>query len=357
MAGRHVSPARAGLRGPGRLDGVDLARGLAVLSMLVAHLSPVHGLLDVSEYLTAPLFAVVIAVSMALRLQTGAVHPGRFVADNVLRGLLLLVVGLLLQQTYRQVDVVLPALGVLVVVLAPLAVALRRLPVLTVGLAVATAVLGPVVTDRARDAVVAGRVTGPLHDLLLWTAAGEHYRLVSFLPMALGGLALTLLLPRLDGALPAAVTGGVLVGAAGLVHLMGTRTESGAAAYSGTTAEVLAATFLACGVLALALAVTATARDHVPRLSTVLQPLLATGRLALTGYVLQILVLALVSLARGGASDDSLLLLALTTAVVVGACTLLDRRFGTGPLELLARAVRVPRRPDPAVAGRHVTRR
>ena len=60
--------------------------------------------------------------------------------------------GVLLQSIYAQIDVVLPYLGVLVIVLAPLALLLHRVPVLTLGIAGALAVVGPLVVERAREA-------------------------------------------------------------------------------------------------------------------------------------------------------------------------------------------------------------
>ena len=135
-----------------RLDGLDAARGLAVVSMLVAHLSPVGGVLDVSEYLTAPLFAVIIGISMGVRLTERRPAPTWFLLDNAQRGLVLIVLGVLLQAIYAQIDVVLPYLGVLIIVLAPLALLLHRVPVLTVGLAGALAVVGPIVVERVREA-------------------------------------------------------------------------------------------------------------------------------------------------------------------------------------------------------------
>ncbi|MBM6402861.1 hypothetical protein JQN72_01195 [Phycicoccus sp. CSK15P-2] len=343
MPARHASPTGTTGTHSGRLDGLDLARGLAVLSMLVAHLSPVGGVLDLSEYLTAPLFAVVIGASMALRLERGDVGAARFVGDNALRGLLLLVVGLVLQLVYRQIDVVLPYLGVLVVVLAPLAVTLRRLPVLASAVAVAGAVLGPIVVDRAREVSAPGVV----QDLLVWTATGESYRLVSFLPMALGGLVLAGLLPRLDGWRPAAGISGVLLATSLVVHLMGRSTVEGAAAYSGTTAEVVAATLLAAGAVTASFALLEAVRALAPPARAALSPVLATGRLAFTAYTVQILVLAAVSVARDGAPDDGWVVLLGTTFVVLGTCWALEHRLGTGPLEVLDRAVRVP------VRGRH----
>lgn len=351
-AGHHPAPAttRPGATGA-RLDGLDAARGLAVLSMLVAHLSPAGGVLDLSEYLTAPLFAVVIGAAMGLALGRPRPARGRFVVDNLARGLLLVLLGLALQPLYGQIDVVLPYLGVLVLVLAPLAVLLRPLPVLTLGLVVAGAVLGPLATERARDAVASGSASsGPVGHLLAWTTTGTHYRLVSFLPMALAGVVLALLLPRLTSLALTTGVAAVLLAASAVVHVLGAGTADGAAAYSGTTAEVVAATFLASGAVVAAAAVV-LARDGAPAVGRVLRPVLApvlsVGRLALTAYTLQILVLALVALVRDGASDDTWAVLAVTAVVVVGGCWLLDRLLGTGPLEVLVRAARLPAR------GRH----
>lgn len=338
-----VPPRIAPGAGGPRLAGLDVARGLAVLAMLVAHLSPVGGVLGLSEYLAAPLFAVVLGAAMGLALARPGADPVRFVADNALRGVLLVILGVLLQAAYDQVDVALPTLGVLVLVLAPLAVGLHRLPVLTLGLAAGAAVLGPVLTERARDALVAdGGTTGSVaRHLLDWLAAGPSHRLVSFLPMALGGLALALLLPRLLGWRPAAGVSAVLLAASGVVHALGAASTDGAAPSSGTTAEVVAGTFLAGGVVAASFAladVAAVGRWGV----RALDPVLSLGRLALTAYTVQVLVLALVSLVRGGADDDTWPVLLLTTAVVVGSAWLLDRTWGTGPLELLVRLARLP---------------
>jgi len=329
-------------RPPARLDGLDLARGVAVLSMLVAHLSPVGGPADITEYLTAPLFAVVIGVSMGLRVLREPPEPAaRVVLDNVVRGALLVVLGVGLQRLYDQIVVVLPHLGLLVAVLAPLALLLRRTPVLTVGLAVAGAVLSPVVMARARD-LLGGQGGDPgeaARTLLEWTAAGHPYRLASLLPMALGGLALAAVLPRAGRGVRGALVATVLLGTSAAVYLLGASSADGAQAYSGTTAEIVGATFLASGSVVLAFLLVDLGRRG--RHGSALAPLLATGRLALTAYTLQIVLLAAVAAARDGAPDDGWATLVGTTVVVVGVCWLLDRRWGTGPLEWLVHRLRV----------------
>lgn len=337
---------------PGRLDGLDAARGLAVVSMLIAHLSPVGGPANITEYLTAPLFAVIIGTSMGVALSSehrpGA---GTFVRDNLQRGLVLIVLGVLLQRLYDQIIIVLPYLGVLIIVLAPLALLLYRMPVLTLGLAAAGAVVAPVVVERARLVANENLATWPqwLGDLVGWVATGSAYRLVTLLPMALGGLALATVLRRVARPPEAWVVAGVLFATSVAAYQLGARTASGSAAYSGTTAEVVGATLLATGsIVASFLVVDLARRFGVAR---ALDPVLSAGRLALTAYTLQILWLALLSPLRDGAPDDEWWILGSSILVVVGGCWLLERLTGTGPLEWLVHRLR-PRPPEAGVSAR-----
>ena len=127
-------------------------------------------------------------------------------------------------------------------------------------------------------------------------ATGESYRLVSFLPMALAGLALATVLRRAARPPEGYVVAGVLLALSVAAYALGRGTVDGAAAYSGTTAEVVGATFLACAtVVASFLAVELLRRFGA---GGVLAPLLSTGRLALTAYTLQILFLAAIQLRR-----------------------------------------------------------
>ncbi len=285
---------------PARLDGLYAARGLAVVFMLVAHLSPVGGILDVSEYLTAPLFAVIIGISMGVRLTERRPAPGWFVLDNAQRGLVLIVLGVLLQAIYAQIDVVLPYLGVLIIVLAPLALLLYRVPVLTVGLAGALAVVGPIVVERAREAYpsMADSWPGWSLDLVTWLATGEHYRLVSFLPIPPGrpgprhgaatGRRPAGRVRRRRRAAPARSRG--LRPRSGhdrrLGRLLGHDGRGGGRDVRGQR-DGRRASFLR-GAPAARVRV----RKRAPK------PLVATGRLALTAYTVQILWLALLAALR-----------------------------------------------------------
>ena len=332
-----------------RLDGLDAARGLAVVSMLIAHLSPVGGPANITEYLTAPLFAVVIGVAMGLVLQDRRPPTRTFLRDNALRGILLVLLGVLLQDLYAQIVVVLPYLGLLVIVLAPVALLLHRVPVVTLGVAAGLAVLSPLVMERARDwRLRHADAPSMVLDLVGWLAAGSSYRVVSLLAMALGGLALATVLRRASRLPGAWLVGGVLLVASLAAYVLGAASPDGSAAYSGTTAEIVGATLLSCGTVVLSFAALQTLRDLGA--GRVADPLLATGRLALTAYTLQILWLALLSALRDGAPDDGWWILGSSLVIVVGACWALDRWWGTGPLEWVVHRLRTPL---PAAPGRH----
>ena len=180
-------------RGPptttSRLDGLDAARGLAVGVDARRAPRPRRRARRTSPS-TSPLrsFAVVIGVADG-RAPRGRRPPGRtFLRDNALRGVLLVLLGVLLQALYDQIVVVLPYLGLLVIVLAPLALLLHRVPIVTLGVAAGLAVLSPLVMERARE-WSSSTPTPPamVLDLVDWLAAGSSYRVVSLLAMALGG--------------------------------------------------------------------------------------------------------------------------------------------------------------------------
>ena len=68
-AGRDTRAPEIGAAGQ-RFVGVDLARGLAVVFMIFAHTSP--SAIDIpTEYLTAPLFALLIGVGLELAWRGG----------------------------------------------------------------------------------------------------------------------------------------------------------------------------------------------------------------------------------------------------------------------------------------------
>ena len=347
----HVPSAlRPGSTGR-RLESVDVARGLAVVAAVVALTAPTGGLHDLAAHLAAPLFALLVGVSTGLALDQPHVDRRRVLVDHALRGVVLVGLGVVLQAVSDRVDVPLPAFGLLVLVLAPLALLVRPAPVFALGLVVAGAVLGPLAVERARDHLSAPSSSGGLADVLLgWVAGDPTTRLVSLLPVGLAGVLLVLLLRRLTSPLLATGVAAVLLAAAAVVHGVGRTTADGAAPSSGTTAQVVAGLLLASGVVALAVAAVLL-RDDAPSfrrpLGAVLGPLAAAGRLPLTAAALVVLVLAVLPAGADGAPEASWWALVATAVVVLAACWALDRFLGGGPLEVLVRAARLPER------GRH----
>ena len=84
-----------------RLLWLDLARGLAVVSMVIAHTAPWGGVFVGTEYLTAPWFAMLVGMSLLLAWEKAGGRAGVFLAANVARGVLLIVAGELLQRVYQ----------------------------------------------------------------------------------------------------------------------------------------------------------------------------------------------------------------------------------------------------------------
>ena len=120
------------------------------------------------------------------------------------------------------------------------------MPVVTLGVAAGLAVVSPLVMERARelgclphpDAPGDGRSTS-----CAWLAAGSSYRVVSLLAMALGAR------PRVRAPPGRAARRRGLVAACSssaslAAYVLGRRHPDGAAAYSGTTAEIVGATLL-----------------------------------------------------------------------------------------------------------------
>ena len=150
------------------------------------------------------------------------------------------------------------------------------------------------------------------------------------------------------------ITGGYVVAGALLLlgvaaYALGRGTTDGSAAYSGTTAEVVGASFAASATVVTCFLV--VEQVTAPGGHRALRPLLATGRLALTAYTVQILWLALLAALRDDAPQDSWWVLGSSLVVVIGLCWWFDRRWGTGPLEWVLHRLR----PQPPPPGRHLS--
>ncbi|SHL47222.1 hypothetical protein SAMN04487849_103200 [Micrococcus luteus] len=106
----------------GRLVWVDVARGLALVAMMVAHAAPAggpDGVLRLAEHLTAPLFAALVGVGA--RLEAERLGPRRSVPRGLVRAAALCGAAWLTGHLGAEVTDVLAHLAVLTVVMALLA--------------------------------------------------------------------------------------------------------------------------------------------------------------------------------------------------------------------------------------------
>ncbi|WP_225310180.1 heparan-alpha-glucosaminide N-acetyltransferase domain-containing protein [Microbacterium testaceum] len=339
--------------GPGRLVGVDLARGLAVLGMLAAHLLDTEHTLapDPSTWVTlvngrsSILFAVLAGVSIAL--VTGGPRPlapqrrPRAAARLALRGALLWVIGLLLVMTGVPVYVILPAYALLFVLALPFLGMRARDLFLTAG---ALALLMPWVQPLLDAApVFAGRGGAELEAALGW-----NYPFTVWIAFLLAGMGVGRLDLRALGEQILLVMAGLSLALAGYGFALATAPVAAGHPYlaavltaedhSSGLWEVVGSGGFALAVIGICLLLCRTP------LRWIAVPLRAVGSMPLTAYVLQLVVWAVVALVLLGDTSDlsgireAGLFVPLTLGLIVG-CTVWALTIGRGPLEMFVDAV------------------
>lgn len=273
-----------------RRTDVDVVRFLAVASMYVAHVAPVPGpahVLELSEYLTMPLFALLVGVGAQLGVLGADTGARRWWWSMAVRAVVLIGLGLALERAGAQVVIVLVHLGVLVVVAGLLA----RLPVAAVGAVALAAFVGSWSTEIAR----AVGADGPY-----WPLPMVVYATIGILLSRWwlhGSRTRSVLVPGIVGAvlllLAAAMLAAEQLGRIDLVP------------YSGTAQETVLDALLAAGVLGVGLAAARVlSRRALGR--RLVSLLAATGAMTITLYVLQVLWLAYdVRVLHPGQRDDS----------------------------------------------------
>jgi hypothetical protein len=334
-----------------RRTDVDVVRFVALASMYVAHVAPIPGpahVLELSEYLTMPLFALLIGVGTELGARSAGPARQRWWSAAV-RAAVLVVLGLALERAQAQVVIVLVHLGVLVVVAAVL-VRLPTAAVLSTGLAVVVA--ERLLVDHVTIDAVAG---GPWSDVAIFLWAGGPYRLLVMVLHAAVGIALSrwwLRGPRSGSAwLPGVVGAGLLVPAAAMLAAE-QRGLLDLVPYSGTPQETLLDTLVAAGVFGVGLTAARVVHRSPPG-RQVLVVLAAAGAMTLTLYTLQILWLAYdVRVLHPGSPDDSwtnLVVLLVGSVALAWAWPAVVRRepWRKGPLEGLVGASGRRSSPDP----------
>ncbi|MCU7820350.1 acyltransferase family protein [Kitasatospora sp. DSM 101779] len=347
-------PRQPGSR-PGRLAGLDLARGLAVFGMFAAHLGPdpevggpVGAAMRLAHGRASALFAVLAGCSLVLlagRRPRTRRDTRRTATGIAVRAVLLIALGTALDALDPPITVILTAYGAYFLLALPL----LRLPAAPLaGLALTWAVLAPQLSYALRTAGAAELLPQRLAEPLLTGV----YPAATWMPFVLAGMALA----RFDPSRPtvrrrAATVGAVLLvlgyGASWLaVRLLGTAAPEegsgvvdpgdpagllGAAPHTGTTFEVLGALGFALLVVAGCLELTARPGGAEGAGTAAVAGVAAVGRLSLTAYVAHILLVALLGI--GLDPGPPLPLFASFVAGTLVAAVLWTARFARGPLE------------------------
>lgn len=357
------------LNAAGRIAGVDLARGLAVLGMLAAHLlrtaenwswSDPATWTAVVDGRSSILFATLAGVSIGL-VTGGSAPPSRAALAVArmrlaIRAVALWVLGILLVLTGVPVYVILPAYAILFLLALPFVGLRTRVIGATAG---ALALVTPLVQPLLNRLPIWSGPGGAELD----AATGWHYPFPVWLAFVLTGLALARAgVTRLTVQLRMLVAGAALATVGyGLAALPApgldgyARAVWTAAPHSSGLWEVVGSGGFAVAVLAVCLLVC-----RLGAVSAVLLPLRATGAMPLTAYTAQLVIWAAAAwVLFGDASEltgfrDTAPFWPLTIGIVVG-CTAWAVLLGTGPLERVLAALSrrfVPGAEAPVRAGR-----
>ncbi|MBT9606546.1 heparan-alpha-glucosaminide N-acetyltransferase domain-containing protein [Microbacterium sp.] len=354
--------------GPARLVGIDLARGLAVVGMLAAHLVTIDPFdaedpstwLDVVNGRSSILFATLAGVSIAL--VTGGTRPlvgparARAAGRLALRGGLLWVIGILLVLTGVPVYVILPAYALLFALSLPFLGMRPRGLFLAAALVAAVAPWVFPVLDAAP--LWNGRGGEELQALVGWAYPFPVWIAFLLAGMGLGRLDLRRLPVQaaitVIGAALSALGYSVAIVTGPAVSVAGPYVAAvwSAEAHSSGVWEVIGSGGFAIAVIGMCLLACRTPLRW-PAI-----PIRAVGSLPLTAYVVQLVVWAMFAAAVLGDTSDLFgvreagLFLPLTLGLVA-ACTAWALLIGRGPLEALIdgivrRVVGAPARPDAA---------
>lgn len=375
------------LGGPGRVTGVDVARGLAVLGMFTAHvgvtnadLGSITGWLSIAHGRSSILFALVAGVSLAL--VTGRERPldGEALvharARILVRAVLLLALVALLDLMGTTVLLILGFYAAYFVLALPF---LRWSPRRLLAAAAVVAVVGPPIVLWLPAVLARAGLrlpedgSGALTDFLVTGAyPAAVWMAYVFAGMAIGRSDLSSERLRsfmVVGGLTAAVMCGFvseqLVAAAGGRVAIEDQVEATSGAFSGfadpwsapwpTGAHLILAgphddtTLEAVGSGGFAVAVLGMCLFAGPVGARVLAPLAAVGAMALTVYSLQIVAIWHWDLMDSGTNGP----LAAMVVVTLVAATMWRFCFGRGPLErvfarVAVRTIPAPAQPPPA---------
>lgn len=345
----------------GRIVGVDVARGVAVLGMFGAHLNditatrePSPSWLIVAEGRPSAMFAILAGLSIALFTGGRTAPRGAALAHGWLRVAtragVIFVLGILLMALGTPVAVILPSYALTFLLVAPL-IGLR--PAVVGLLAGCAALTGPALmavlrysSGQGPPPVTTARGESFVLDLILT----GYYPAVVWVAYMMLGLCvgrLDLRSVRVQGLLAACGLALLLLGYGGSDVARGRVTATSplvdqlirAEPHSDTTFELLGNAGVALLVLAVVLALTTL--PGVARAGRViLYPLAAVGTMALTAYSVHIVAIAILGDDVVWYPESNAVLVWFVAVALVG-CTLWTRLVGRGPLEWLMRTLTV----------------
>ena len=337
----------ASRRMPRRIDGVDAARGLALIGMFIAHVAPGVASVDLAELLAIaddrPRLLFALTAGIGLGFMTGGIRPiaagrGELRRQIAIRAVILIALGAIIAFTLHPlVFIILDVYGVAFLLLLPL---LFLPPRVALGLGIGLLAITPALAEiGARSEFVNEVRQTPLKFLSDWIVGGA-YPVIVWVPVMLIGLALArfgLTSPRVVArvALVGVIAASVLLPAATLLPPPELASDAAWSVPLRMSLETLGNVAVGAIVVAAMLALTAFARPAVRRVAgTVLSPITAMGSMPLSIYTIHLVVLGLaIRVEDGVVTDDSWPLL---IGLVVGSMVFASvwrRYLGRGPLE------------------------
>jgi uncharacterized membrane protein len=352
-------------RMPRRVDGVDAARGLALIGMFVAHVSPAVAdpvaaeLIALADERPRLLFALTAGIGLGFL--TGGTRPiaegrGELRRQIAIRAVILIALGMLIWLTLNPlVFVILDVYGVAFLVMLPL---LFIPPRTALALGIGLLAVAPALAELgARTEFVASIRETPLKFLSDW-AVGGAYPVIVWVPVMLIGVALArmdLESPRMIGftALAGAGAASVFLPIASQLPPPEQLSEAAWSVPLGASLAALGNVGVGALIVAAMLTLTALTRPPVRRAAgAILSPITAMGAMPLSIYTIHLLVITLAIREENGVvTDDSW---PLVIGLVVGSMAfawLWSRYLGRGPLERLLRWASGRDRADAAPAS------
>lgn len=349
---------------------MDIARGLAIFGMYIAHVGhSVDGVDSPAWFIVADgrpsaLFAILAGLSIALFTGRQEVPHGTALVRGWLRvasrAVVIFIIGVLLMMLGTPVAVILPSYAVAFLLVAPF---LSVRPGLVAVAAGAVAVVGPTLLAGLTESPTGGaspveRTLGTDGNFVLDLLLTGHYPALVWVAYMLLGLFLGRLdlgAPRVQALVGTAGVGLIVLGHGVSDVLLSALAPTDPVTYqlvradphADSTFELLGNAGVAMLTLAVVLALTtwpATAR--VARV--VLFPVAATGAMALTAYSVHIVAIAILGDDVVWQTRSNAVLLWFVVVTLV-ACTLWLRLVGRGPMEWLMRQFTVGA--EPLAAG------